>query len=194
VFNSVCSTIETIGEQAGTQTASFGTRYSALETLRKIGKTVCLGSNTIGHEVRKQFQYDPSLEDPMTQIVDYMSDKERTDMLAINDGRSTFMHKMCELEELAQGCCVFEGIGTVIAQLFGPDPSVSGSGDEDEHSDGREDDEEEEEEEQVNGDAGGHDGIKFANDEQEMIFLECFDSGGAPRMDARSQRILAQYH
>jgi hypothetical protein len=128
------------------------------------------------------------------QIVDYMSDKERTDMLAINDGRSTFMHKMCELEELAQGYCVFEGIGTVIAQLFGPDPSVSGSGDEDEHSDGREDDEEEEEEEQVNGDAGGHDGIKFANDEQEMIFLECFDSGGAPRMDARSQRILAQYH
>jgi hypothetical protein len=111
---------------------------------------------------------------------------------------------MEELEALANFQCVFEGLGVVILRLAGL--KVDGdSGEEDEGEDSGEDEEEDEEEEDVEEEdveeEDGQDveaGIhgcgrdpRFANDADEMLFfLECFDSGGAPKRDKRSQAIL----
>jgi hypothetical protein len=106
---------------------------------------------------------------------------------------------MEELEALANFQCVFEGLGVVILRLAGL--KVDGdSGEEDEGEDSGEDEEEDEEEEDVEEEDGqeveagihgcGRD-PRFANDADEMLFfLECFDSGGAPKRDKRSQAIL----
>jgi hypothetical protein len=69
VYLEVQSDIAEIGEQAGQSPASFGTKKSALETLRKIGKTVILSGDTIGHRVRKRFQADGTFGNAMLQIV-----------------------------------------------------------------------------------------------------------------------------
>ena len=37
------------------KTASFKTKESALETLRKIGKSICLSNGVVGHEIRKDY-------------------------------------------------------------------------------------------------------------------------------------------
>lgn len=109
--------IEEIGEQAGESPASFGTKQSGLEALRKIGNTTLLSCDTIGHEVRKQFQSDSALEDAMLEIVSNMSDEECQKMCDIKEGRTTFLEKLEELASVGKGYCVFEGLDEVISQL-----------------------------------------------------------------------------
>ena len=74
---------------------------------------------------------------------------------------------------LADDHCVFEGLGDVILKLTGLE--VGG--------DSEEEDSEEDEQEVEEGMHG------FVNVADEMLFLECFDPGGAPRRDKRSQAI-----
>ncbi|KAF2872298.1 hypothetical protein BDV95DRAFT_569443 [Massariosphaeria phaeospora] len=138
VLHDITETIQGISDQAGALHSSFGTKQSGLETLRKIGKTICLGSNdTLGHEVLKMFgQGETALEDAMESIVQTMSDDERLKMCDVNDGRSTFLDKMEELRELADDHCVFEGLAGVIAELAGDEYEM------DEEEDDEEDDDE----------------------------------------------------
>ena len=93
--------------------ASYGTKKSALETLRKIGKTVCMsGGDVIGLEVQKGFQIDTTLEDTMYGIVQKMTQGER-DMIMKGD----FGVKLEELAELSKNYCVFEKLDEVLALL-----------------------------------------------------------------------------
>ncbi|MCJ1432355.1 hypothetical protein MMC27_001711 [Xylographa pallens] len=95
--------------------ASYGTKKSALETLRKIGKTVCMsGGDVIGSEVQKGFQMDTCLEDTMYGIVQRMTQGER-DMVMKGD----FGVKMEELVELSKDYCVFGKLDVVLALLEG---------------------------------------------------------------------------
>jgi len=134
VEDSITGIIKSISRQTPDH-ACFSTKRSAMETLRKIGKTICLGNGCIGHEVHKGFQYNSCLEDAMLRIVEGMSEEERDDLVCeAADGE--FLDKMVELGALKKGYCLFEGLDAVVALLEG----VS-DGDED----GEEDDEEEEE-------------------------------------------------
>jgi len=102
VYDEIRDIIASISERAGVEHASFGTKCSALETMRKIGKTSCLSSgDTLAHEVQKQASHDTSFVDGMFEVVDAMSDAECEKMCAVHDGRSTFLDKM---EELAGAC------------------------------------------------------------------------------------------
>lgn len=139
VTEEICNSIITIGKEAGNAENSFGTKRSGLETLRKIGKTICLSSNdTLGHEVQKHFQYETCLDDAIKAIVVTLNDVQCKAMCMINDGRSTFLQKMEELQGLAEGYCVFEHLGEVIDDLQGED-------DEDEEEEEQDDEEEEDE-------------------------------------------------
>jgi acyl-CoA synthetase (AMP-forming)/AMP-acid ligase II len=109
--------IEEIGEQAGESPASFGTKQSGLEALRKIGNTILLSCDTIGYEVRKQFQSDSALEDAMLENVGNMSDEECQKMCDIKEGRTTFLEKLEELASVGKEQCVFEGLNEVFSQL-----------------------------------------------------------------------------
>ncbi|KAF2709417.1 hypothetical protein K504DRAFT_502146 [Pleomassaria siparia CBS 279.74] len=90
------NTIRKIATEAGSAQNSFGTKQSGLETLRKIGKTICLISNdTLGNEVQQQFSHGGTLlEDAMLAI------------------------KMDELQQLADDYCVFEQLGDVIDEYY----------------------------------------------------------------------------
>ncbi|KAJ5375926.1 hypothetical protein N7509_012812 [Penicillium cosmopolitanum] len=121
-------------------------RRSGLETLRKIGKTICLSSNdTLGHEVQQQFQSDPCLENAMCDIVSEMSAQEKEDICNEAMGSESLIAKLEELAKLAESCCVFEGIGEVLDLLRGEeveggsqDESEEEGYDEDEDEDGHE--------------------------------------------------------
>ena len=186
VVKKVTNIIQSVAEQASKRYASFGTRSSGLENLRKIGMTICMGSNeTLGHAVQKHFRLDSSLVDAIQAIVSSMSVDECEKMCDLHYEGSTFLHKMERLRALADDNPCFEGLDSVIALLNGEAES------EDDNGEGDDDEVEEEEDEQDEGIRVGN--LRFANEEEEMEYLDCFNENGAPRSDARSQRILARY-
>ncbi len=123
--------------------ANLKTLESGLETLRKIGKSIILSSNTVSHEVRIGFQHDRILEDTMVGIMNATTDPER-DTLVSQGPDGAWIDK---LEELANAHCIFKGLGDVVQLLEGGDG---------EREDGKEvleedENEDEEEEEEVQG-------------------------------------------
>ena len=107
VSNTIDDCIETIGEQFE-GAASFGTKKNALETLRKIAKSICLSNNTIGHEVRIDFGHGGRLTALMSKIVQTMGDSEK------NELRWWYDSKLVELHEIAESYCIFEELTDVI--------------------------------------------------------------------------------
>ncbi|KAF2662257.1 hypothetical protein K491DRAFT_773373 [Lophiostoma macrostomum CBS 122681] len=130
VFHEICDIIREIGDEASAAQTSFGTKQSGLETLRKIGKTICLSSNdTLRHEVQEQFSHcETCLEDAMESIVGRMTANERDTMCQVDDGRSTFLEKLRELQELGDAHCVFDRLGRVVHALIGDDGHFTDEG------------------------------------------------------------------
>lgn len=114
---SVRKQIEDIGDRCLTH-ASYVTKYSALETLRKIGKIIILSSDsTLGREVRESFCEDSILEDTMLDIVNSMTSEELGDLMNEPQEDMAWMDKLKELDDLADGHSIFEGLKDVIQLL-----------------------------------------------------------------------------
>ena len=129
VYDDVVGCIKDIRKQCPVE-ASYGTKKSALETLRKIGKTVCLsGGDVIGSEVQKGFQGITRLEDTMYSIVQKMPQGER-DLIMKGD----IGVKLEELAELSKSYCLFETLDDVLALLEGRQ-AQSWDGEDEEDSD-----------------------------------------------------------
>ncbi|MCJ1244868.1 hypothetical protein MMC30_002069 [Trapelia coarctata] len=123
--SSVVGCIETISEGCP-DIASYETKANALETLRKIGKTICLsGNDVIGHETIKSFQSETILEDSMLRIVNGMTDDELDDIMA-----EEWYDKLLELVDLSKGLDIMEGLSDVVAFLQGGE-SENGDDDDD---------------------------------------------------------------
>ncbi|KAF2105905.1 hypothetical protein BDV96DRAFT_655180 [Lophiotrema nucula] len=98
----------------------IGTKQSGLETLRKIGKTICMSSNdVVGHEMKNSMGQNTCLEDAMLAILSVMTEVEKQIMCDIDDGRSTFLAKMEELDSLAKSYCVLKKLEEVVQELSG---------------------------------------------------------------------------
>ena len=127
--------------------ASFGTKKNGLETLRKIGKTICLsGGDVMGHEVQKDFQGESVLEEAMLEIVEGMVPVEVDELVLGGEPAGEWFGKVVELERLAEGYGLFEGLGDLIRLLNGSEEDEGdgeeGSGEEGEEiSDDAEEDE-----------------------------------------------------
>ena len=125
------------------QTASFKTKENALETVGKIGKSICLSHSVIGHEVRKYYQVGGKLVPVILQIAESLTEEEAERLKPWCDD------KLVELKRIADGYCVFEGLDEVIG-LWGWDEEGEnedeGSGD----GNGEDEDEGEDEEEAEN--------------------------------------------
>ena len=106
--------IETIETQCPAY-ASFGTNRSALETLRKIGKSICLSgdSDVVGHEVRNKFGDNTQFEDSMYKIAVTMTQEKDIIM------KTELNSQLYELKKLADSYCVFEKLHKVIDTLEG---------------------------------------------------------------------------
>ncbi|KAJ5730909.1 uncharacterized protein N7483_005417 [Penicillium malachiteum] len=147
VVGDVVATITTISGQCD-EFSSPQTRENGLSVLRKIGKTICLSSNdTLGHEVQKQFQSDPSLERGMYDIVSAMSVEERQSIVNSPNKSDGLWAKLKELQELSEGYCVFEGLWKVMALLSGAENHEGFDDDDDDDEDDDEDDDDDDDDE-----------------------------------------------
>ena len=112
---SVSQTITKIKEQTPAH-ASFGTKKSALVTLRKIGKSIALGGNydEFGSEVINTLsnEGDP-LEKAMLEIVGAMMEEEKANMR--ND--KEWVEKVEELVELGKDVDMFETLERMLEAL-----------------------------------------------------------------------------
>lgn len=107
-------TVAKIKEQTPSH-SSFGTKKSALVTLRKIAKTVVLsGNDMMGHEVINQLHQDGEpLDKAMHYIVDGMSEDERDKM----HGDWEWVDKVKELVELGRDHDMYETLDQVLEKL-----------------------------------------------------------------------------
>ena len=108
--------------QSVVEYSSYGTKRSAIETLRKIGKSICLSGDELGRQVKKQFQWNFCLQDAMNHVVQSMTADEKAEMKMLNGGQ--FLDKLEELIDLSEDLCIFEGLEDVRCEL------LSSSGDE----------------------------------------------------------------
>jgi hypothetical protein len=136
-FREIQDTLRTIEDLAPAH-ASFGTKKSALETLRKIGKSICLGrTDVLGSEMIKSFQSDGAFVSIMLKIACSLSDEDKTRMMADEE----FESKLTELEILSKNQYVFEDLYTVRFELLsgleegGEDEEGEGDGEEDDNDD-----------------------------------------------------------
>jgi hypothetical protein len=122
--------------------SSFGTKRSALENLRKIGKTICVSVGVIPDGLRER---EYTLDVAMCKIVELMTPDERAVMCSINDGRGQFISKMEELDTLCAGLYIYDEMVNAVALLRGDET------DEDEEDNHEEHDEEEDSEDEDHG-------------------------------------------
>jgi hypothetical protein len=92
--------------------SSWGTKKSALGTLRKIGKSICLSSGVIPKEVRKDLKCDDTLVNAMMHVTQCMKPSERGMMLEVDCDGTSFENKLIELEALADAI-LFAGLKEV---------------------------------------------------------------------------------
>ncbi|KAF6235425.1 hypothetical protein HO173_006621 [Letharia columbiana] len=124
------------------KTASFKTKESALETLRKIAKSICLSDGVVGHEIRQDYDSGGELVPVMLEIAESLTSEELERLRPWCDD------KLIELQGIADSYCIFEDLGQVI-DLWGGDEEDEdqSSSDSNEEVESRSGDEEEVEDE-----------------------------------------------
>ncbi|KAI1121428.1 hypothetical protein F5Y10DRAFT_101892 [Nemania abortiva] len=119
--------INDIGKETHAE-SSYGTKLSALETLRKIAKTILLADDTLGSEVRKEFQHETCLADVMERIVGSMTPEEQRRAGANTDAKGSLATKLRWVCDEAESYCLegFDGLRHVLSRIEGPREPVSG--------------------------------------------------------------------
>ncbi|KAN0075895.1 hypothetical protein V8E54_007165 [Elaphomyces granulatus] len=120
VADRINSTIKSIVTQCQ-RPSSPQTRRNGLEVLRKIGKSIVLSHDTLGHEVQNRYQWDKALEDGMLEILEYMDRSELDKIRGGTTSPSELWQKLLELETLARSACCFEAMHEVIEYIDGSD-------------------------------------------------------------------------
>ena len=103
------------------KTASFKTKENALETLRKIGKSICLSVGVVGREIRKSCGRGTTLTSTILGIAESLTDQEMESL------RPWCNDKLVELQGIANAYCIFEDLGEVI-HLWGEDREAEHEG------------------------------------------------------------------
>lgn len=100
----------------------LGTKQSALETMRKILKTMLLGEDTLGHEVRKELQWDAEIPNAMKRILESMSAEDRIRVGSAADAKGSLAEKIQWVRDEADAYCLegLSGLGRVL-ELMGAD-------------------------------------------------------------------------
>ena len=88
------------------KTANFKTKESALETLRKIGKSICLSEGVIGREIRTDYELGAELVTTMMAIAESLTQEEKERM-------RPWYNKLVELQGIAYEYSIFEDLEEV---------------------------------------------------------------------------------
>ena len=124
------------------KTTSFRTKESGLETLRKIGKSICLSDGIIGREVRDDLGFDEEFVPTMLEIARSVTQEEKEKMRPWCDD------KLVGLQELATDHSIFEELDEVINLWYEDEDEDDDEEDDDEEDDDEEDDNDEDDDEE----------------------------------------------
>ncbi|KAI0096025.1 hypothetical protein GGR51DRAFT_544455 [Nemania sp. FL0031] len=122
----VIACIDAIGEETPPE-SSYGTKLSAIETLRKIAKTILLAEDTLGSEVRKAFQDETCLGDIMVRIAESMTPEEQRRAGAKTDAKGSLATKLRWVCDEAKSYCLggFDGLRDVLALIEQPEGIIN---------------------------------------------------------------------
>jgi hypothetical protein len=207
VFEDATKLVVAIRDGCTTELASSGTKCNGLNALCTIAEMVCGGRDTVMmEEMRHQFWNDGTIEESMDCIISEMTGQELRDLCRNEERGSGFLRKMERLWCYGVARGVFEDFGRLIAELkerlrepdheeYQSDRPSEADNDQSENEEDEEDDysEHEDESEQEEADERATSEGTFVNSEEELEFMCCFDSGGAPKNDRKSKHILAKY-
>lgn len=128
VYSDICDCVNAIDEMTKDD-APLGTKQNAIETLRKIAKTIILGEDTVGYEVRKELQDDSHISDIMIRIAESMTPEERLRTGRRADAKGTLISKLEWLRDEAEGHCLkdVEGFARVLELMKAGFASTHGS-------------------------------------------------------------------
>jgi hypothetical protein len=113
----VVSAIDAIFKEACAQHIPWAIKHSALGSLIQIGRIICDGTDTMGHEVRKHFQSNSILEDGVTEIVNILTVEERGRLCQAPGGSMSIRDWIKNLIDISAGFVMFTNLVDVIELL-----------------------------------------------------------------------------
>jgi hypothetical protein len=111
----IANDIHTVASQVSRQ-SSLTTKKNALETLRKIGRSVCLATGTVGETVKEVLGSDKIFVDAIVRVADSFTEDDRRILWAGGSG-TEIVKRLDQLDELRRCYCVFEGFDVVLGLL-----------------------------------------------------------------------------
>ncbi|KAK4952103.1 hypothetical protein LTR10_010023 [Elasticomyces elasticus] len=97
--------------------ASYGTKKSALNTLREIGSELVFPRTLLGHEVAQRFRNDGQIPYIMLAILESMSSEDILRLARTTSSSGTFLGKMKALVKVAHDRGILLGIGRTVERL-----------------------------------------------------------------------------
>lgn len=96
--------------------SSLITKKNALETLRKIGRSVCLATGVVGERVKDVLGSDKMFVDAMVKVADSFTEDDRRTLWAGGSG-TEIVKRLEQLDELRRCYRVFDGLDIVLRLL-----------------------------------------------------------------------------
>ncbi|KAG9582709.1 hypothetical protein KCU77_g11182, partial [Aureobasidium melanogenum] len=96
--------------------SSIVTKKNALETLRKIGRSVCLATDVVGERVKDVLGSDKMFVDAMIKVADSFTEDDRRTLWAGGSG-TEIVKRLEQLDELRKCYRVFDGLDVVLRLL-----------------------------------------------------------------------------
>jgi hypothetical protein len=96
--------------------STLTTKKNALETLRKIGRSICLATGVVGDRVKAVLGSDRMFVDAMVKVAEAFTEDDRRTLWAGGSGME-IVKRLDQLDELRRCYCVFEGFGVVLEIL-----------------------------------------------------------------------------
>ena len=96
--------------------SSLQTKKSALETLRKIGRSICLAPGIVGQKVKEGLGYDARFVDAVMDVVGRCSAEEKRSVWLDGSGKE-LLKRLEQLDELRRHNGIFERFEEVLEML-----------------------------------------------------------------------------
>ncbi|KAI1339643.1 hypothetical protein F5Y15DRAFT_416035 [Xylariaceae sp. FL0016] len=106
----------------------LGCVHAIGDQVRDRSATILLNDDTLGHEIRKEFQWESSIPEFMLRIAKSMTVEERERAAATTDQKRSLVEEVEAVLEHAQVSCIdgFDGLGTVLKLLRNEDGNENG--------------------------------------------------------------------
>jgi hypothetical protein len=111
----VANDIHTVASQVQRQ-SSLTTKKNALETLRKIGRSICLATGVVGETVKEVLGSDKTFVDAIVKVTECFTEDDRRVLWAGGSGVE-IVKRLDQLDELRRCYCIFDGFEVVLEVL-----------------------------------------------------------------------------